>query len=591
MRQINTINLLVEILAPDQSIASTVEKQVILEAGQTHAETLLANVNNPALWQINSPALYTARLMIKQENLLIDEYTVDFGIRSIDFSAKRGFLLNGKQVLLKGANLHHDNGLLGAAAFERAEYRRVEIMKKNGFNSIRTSHNPPSEHFLKACDRLGVLVIDEAFDMWELPKRKNDYHQYFKKHWEFDLEAMMLRDRNHPCIIMWSFGNETQERSRPRGIEIAKMLGDKIRSIDSTRPNTQSVCDFWDNPGLIWDEHTPATFAVTDIAGYNYQPYNYEPDHEKYPERIMYGSESHAKDAFLYWEMVTKLPYVIGDYIWTGMDYMGEAGIGVSKYISGEPNIQHPQPWPWFNANCGDIDLTGNKKPQSYYRDVVWDESDLEILVHEPIPEGKKEFVDAWGWPREEPHWNWEGSEGDTLEVNVYSSLPLVKLYLNDRFIGEKEIDLKKGITAVFKVPYQPGELKATARGQDNREESKVLTTTGKVSNLNLSAERNTIQASHQEIVYVTLSATDQEKRLVPNASLPVEITLDGEGTLLAAGNGSPFIEGSIQDNDFNFHRGRGLIIIRSTGKAGNIALAVKSENGLNDQINIKAVE
>jgi beta-galactosidase len=340
---------------------------------------------------------------------------------------------------------------------------------------------------------------------------------------------------------------------------------------------------------MTWDEHTPATFAVTDIAGYNYKPLNYEPDHERFPERIMYASESHAKDAFLYWEKVMKFPWVIGDYVWTGMDYMGESGIGVSKYVAGEEGMVHPQPWPWYNAHCGDIDLIGNKKPQSYYRDVVWRESHLEILVHEPKPAGRSEITSQWGWPREEPHWNWSSAEGDSLDVNVYTSYPRVELYLNGKSVGKTLIDPSKGITAAFRVSYQPGELKAVARGRDGDPESKSLFTTGSVSRLHLAAGQTTLRASHQEIVFIHVTAIDHKNRLVPNAALPVRVAVKGQGTLLAAGNGSPYLEGSIQDNEFHLYRGQGLIILRSNGEPGNITLSASSENGFSDTINLMA--
>jgi beta-galactosidase len=222
---------------------------------------------------------------------------------------------------------------------------------------------------------------------------------------------------------------------------------------------------------------------------------------------------------------------------------------------------------------------------------VVWGESNLEILVHEPIPDGKREFIYPWGWPREEPHWNWEGAAGDSLDVNVYTSYPLVRLYLNGELLGEKEIDPRKGITAGFRVAYRPGELKAIATNRDGNQETRSLYTSGPTSGLVLKAEQTTIMASHQAIVFVNISAIDHENRPVPTAALPIRISVEGQGKLLAAGNGSPLLEGSIQDHEFNLFRGKGLIIIRSTGEPGNIRLSVRSEDGLSDQINMKAVE
>ena len=586
-----TVKLLTEIISPSGNIVSQIEKEITIQLHNSNKTKVKELIKYPELWDTETPNLYHARLKLLKKGKQIDEYNLDFGIRSIEFSAESGFRLNGKKVLLKGACLHHDNGLLGAAAFKDAEFRRVEIMKKNGFNSIRTSHNPPSKHFLDACDKIGMLVINEAFDQWELPKRKNDYSQHFKAHWEKDIEAMLYRDRNHPSIIMWSFGNEIQERARPRGIEIAKILGDKIRSIDSTRPSTQAVCHFWDNKDQNWDKHTPATFAVTEIAGYNYMPHKYESDHELYPDRIIYCSESLPKNIFTNWKKVKELPYVIGDFVWTGMDYIGEAGIGISKFVEKQENLWHPQPWPWFNAYCGDIDLIGNKKPQSYYRDVVWDESDLEILVRKPVPAGKREQTHLWGWPQEEPHWSWHGFEDDTLSVNIYSLQPLVKLYLNDELIGEKEINIEEGIVASFNVPYKPGELKAVGIEKDKDEKVKILRTSGEVKRIKLIADKERIKAGADELIFVDVSLVDKNSHFIPTAEVSMDVEVKGEGYLLAAGSSKPLIEGSFQDNEFRLFKGQGLIVVRSTGQTGKILITVRSENGLEEKVHLNVVE
>lgn len=255
--------------------------------------------------------------------------------------------------------MHHDNGFLGSVTIDRAEERRVELMKAYGFNAIRTSHNPPSKQFLDACDRLGVLVIDEAFDMWERPKNDMDYHRFFKEWWQRDIQSMVMRDRNHPSVIMWSIGNEINERADTSGLIITKLLSNEVRQLDPTRPITAAICSFWDHKGRPWSATAPA-FAVLDVGGYNYQFTEYEADHAKYTERIMTGTESVAKDAFDNWQQVEKNSWVIGDFIWTAMDYMGETGIGHSR-LNDDPDSSFAKPWPWFNAYCGDIDLIGFK--------------------------------------------------------------------------------------------------------------------------------------------------------------------------------------------------------------------------------------
>lgn len=591
-KQDENITVATTLIAPDNAQSDTEEEEITIPHNRNKDISFDINVSNPLLWDMDSPRLYLAKIQIFKGNEQIDEYTTKFGIRSIEFSAEKGFLLNGKNVLLKGGCLHHDNGLLGAASFKRAEYRKVELMKKNGFNSIRTSHNPVSKYFLDACDELGVLVIEEAFDQWEEAKTANDYHRFFDKNWEKDITAMVTRDRNHPSIIMWSMGNEIPERGRASGVKIAKMIGDKIRSLDATRPNTQAIFTFWEdsNKGLTWEKDTPAAFAVTDIAGYNYNSFNYESDHKKYPNRIMYSSESYPYNAYVNWRLTEKLPYVIGDFVWTGMDYIGEAGIGISKYVTEEVSLQHPQPWPWFNGYCGDIDLIGNKKPQGYFRDVVWDESKAEILVHEPIPAGKWEQVHRWGWPKEEASWTWPGEEGKTLNVNVYTKYSNVALFLNDKLIGKQSIDLDKGITASFKVNYKAGELKAVCSDLKGGKTVKVLKTAGQVESLKLVAENTIIENSTDEIAYVRVSALDKDGNIVPNCSMPLKIDISGPANIIGAGSSYPKIKGSLQDNKFFLYRGQGLVIIRSNGEKGDINLTIFDiDNQIVKSIHIKA--
>ncbi len=581
------LKLIANIIAPDKSIVKTIEQAVYLSSQETTKTTITSSIPKPVLWDLDTPKLYTIKLSVFRNDKLEDEYSVDFGIRSLEFSAKNGFLLNGKKILLKGACMHHDNGLLGAAAFKHAEYRKVAIMKKNGFNAIRTSHNAPSKYFLDACDKLGMLVIDEAFDMWKAEKRKNDYHNYFEKNWEKDLESMLLRDRNHPSIIMWSYGNEIPERSKPYGIQIAKNLVVKIKSLDTTRPTTSAINDYtWDNRDQNWELHSPYSFAIMDVAGYNYMPEKYESDHELYPERIMYCSESFPNKAFEYWKKVEKLPYVIGDFVWTGMDHIGEIGLGSSTITNKDIKPWEKQVWPWYINNSGDIDIIGDKKPQGKFRDVLWNESKIEILVHQPIPNGTAEKTSFWGWPLETSSWNWEGHEGKTLSVNVYSSLPIVRLYLNDKLIGEEKIDLEKGITATFKVPYKKGILKAVGIDKNNNNQFiKTLKTAGNFKQIDLKADNTTIKADRNELVYINVTALDAEKNIIPTASNQINIQVQGEAELIAAGNSKPTIEGSLKDATFNLHKGLGLIILRSNGKEGKITLKVTSENGISEKL------
>ncbi len=524
-------------------------------------------------WSPESPYLYKVEVTVFANGEAEDMTTSSFGVRTISFSAENGFMLNGKKMKLQGGCVHHDNGILGAAAIDRAEERRIELLKANGFNAVRSSHCPPSPAFLDACDRLGMLVIDEAFDMWEKPKNPDDYHKFFDEWWERDLSSMVLRDRNHPSVILWSIGNEIQERADSSGLAIIKKFRPVINQFDSTRLVTSAVCEFWDNPGKKWDATVP-TFASLDVGGYNYQWYQYESDHKQFPDRIMVGTESVPQHALENWRLVEKDNYVIGDFVWTAMDYLGESGIGHA--ICTNQKGEFSMPWPWFNAWCGDIDLIGDKKPQSYYRDVVWRRSKIEMAVHAPLPDSCKEQVSYWGWPEEQQSWTWPGNEGKKLSVNVYSHSPLVRLELNGKIIGEKQIP-DSSITAKFEVPYEAGELKAIAVENGKEVGSVILKTANAPKTILLKADRSTIQASRNDLSYVTVEVVDDKNNVVPNATVPVEFSISGAGELAAVGNANPSEMASFHQPKRNTFRGKCLVILRPKGDAGDITLEAKS--------------
>jgi beta-galactosidase len=559
------------------------------DPGGTTTFSASCEIDSPSLWDPEDPNLYTAEVVLLADGEVVDRYQQVFGIRSIAYSVEEGFLLNGKQILMQGACMHHDNGLLGAAAFKDAEYRRVRIMKEHGYNAIRTSHNPPSEYFLNACDELGMLVIDESFDQWLKPKRPNDYSNYFEEWHARDIQAMVYRDRNHPSVVMWSFGNEVQERADPEGIEIGKKLKTLIRELDDTRPVTQAVCFFWDNPGKTW-EYSAGAFSMLDIAGYNYQFMEYEPDHLLYPERLMYGSETFPMLAWENWELVKRLKFVLGDFVWTGMDYIGESGIGHTRLVgenTGSPSFL--KPWPWYISWCGDIDITGNQKPQSYYRDILWGESKLEIMVSRPVPEGMRSETSYWGWHDELPHWNWEGHEGKPIKVKVYTAYPEVRLELNGEVIGSSILDSLDRYVAEFTLPYAAGELKAIGIQEGAEAESLSMTTTGEASQLQLAPEMEEVPAEKNSLIFIPVSVLDEDGLVVPTDASELKITVLGPATLLAAGNADPELQGSFTDDVFRLFRGRALAILRSTGKPGNIVVEVKSRELKPDSLTLYA--
>lgn len=334
-------------------------------------------------WNPESPNLYTAQVTVAEQGNTLDRADETFGFRTITYSAEKGLLLNGKSILLNGGCLHHDNGILGTAAYDRAEFRKAELMKQAGFNAVRTSHNVPSEAFLHACDQVGLLVIDEAFDGWREAKNTYDYHTLFDEWWERDLKAMILRDRNHPSIFCWSIGNEVIERKKIEIVTTARKLAALCRKLDPTRPVTSALAA-WDSD---WEIYDPLAEAH-DIVGYNYMIHKAESDHLRAPSRVMVQTESFPNDAWRNFRTVKDHPYVIGDFVWTAMDYIGESGIGRWYYDGDLPGEHYHRPlYPWHASYCGDIDLTGQRKPISHYRSMLWNENGKEhlyIAVKEP---------------------------------------------------------------------------------------------------------------------------------------------------------------------------------------------------------------
>jgi beta-galactosidase len=421
-----------------------------------------------------------------------------------------------------------------------------------------------------------MLVIDEAFDHWEKPKNPQDYHRYFKEWHQTDLQAMIRRDRNHPSVIMWSIGNEVNERADTSGVRIGRKLAALVKELDSTRPVNAAICGFWDHPGLTWEDSEPA-FSYLDVGGYNYQWKEYEADHQKFPERIMLGSESFPMEAWENWEMVKKHAYVIGDFVWTGMDYLGETGIGHTIQDNEEPRFA--MTWPWYIAWCGDLDLAGNKKPQSYYRVVVWGNSDLEMAVHTPLPAGRSEIISKWGWPDEQQSWTWPGSENKTMDVNVYTSGDQVKLVLNDKTIGEKSLAPKDKLTAKFKVPYKPGELKVVALREGIQLGEKILRTAGEPAAIELVPDRVNLMPDPNDLSYISVEIRDSQGLLVPHANIPLQFEIQGPGEIIAAGNASPEDMASFRGETVKTFRGRALVIVRPVNGPGKILLKANGKN------------
>lgn len=579
-----TVSITTKIVnASGATVTSTALKQLI-GAKQLFEFNRDIIVNNPSLWSCESPSLYNAVTSIYSNGKLISIDTSNFGIRKISFDVENGFQLNGKTIKLKGGCFHNDNGPLGAKAYDRAEERKVELLKASGYNAIRCSHNPPSPAFLEACDRLGMLVIDETFDMWNYGKNPYDYHLYFKDWWKKDVEAMVCRDRNHPSVIMWSIGNEIPERGNAEGVATAKLLSEYIKSLDQTRAITSAV------NGLNADKDT--YFAQLDVAGYNYAAGGdhlvegiYALDHKRLPKRIMYGSESYPLEAFGSWMDVVDHPYVVGDFVWTAFDYIGEASIGWLGYF------QKQNFYPWNLAFCGDIDICGWKRPQSYYRDALWKEGQIALFVTPPVPSfvqnPNRESWSKWHWQDAVSNWNWEGYENKPLEVTIYSSCTQVELFLNGKSLGKKKTDRSTKFMAAWQVPYQQGVLKAVGYNANNIIiNSAILATANNAVNIQLSADRKNIKANNQDLCYVTVELLDAKGNRNPLAENQVKFEIDGPGTIVGVGNANPQSLESYQASQRKAWRGRCIVIVKAGKEAGEIKLKAIAE-GINTAASI----
>jgi beta-galactosidase len=648
------ITVRTELLDPKGKAAGEANADKEIASGKIIELMQEIEIARPSLWSIDEPRLYRAKITILKGGEIIDRQEASFGIRSIKINAENGLVINGKPVDLIGGCYHHDNGPLGAASIDRAEERKIEILKANGFNAIRTSHNPPSPALLDACDRLGMVVIDEIFDMWETPKKEQDYHLYFRDWWQRDVDSWIKRDRNHPSVIMWSIGNEIREAADTNGYRIAKNLASEVRKLDPSRAITEAMLG--GGPGgpsgrSRWDDFEDH-LKLLDVVGYNYAYSRYESDHEKYPERIMVGTETNPPFALENYELVEKLPYVIGYFVWTATDNIGEAGVGMPQLrditaINNQPqfgqpggpegmgqrrqrpsntpgppqagqggNMPGPPPdmpgmsganmpaataapgggffrretWPVYTNYQGDIDLIGNRKVPSFYQYVVWGKSNVEIFVHRPIPEGKREVTSRWGFPDELKSWNWEGHEGEKFQVHVYTRSQQVKLELNGKIVGEQDVENGKSITAFFEVPYEPGTLVAHCFDDGKETASQALKTTGKPAAIRLVADRTKIKADRNDLSYVRAEIIDKDGNIVPDAdNIMVNFKVKGNGKVEGVGSGDPRDMSSFQQPVKKSYEGICLAIIRPENIGGKIYLTATAEGLKEASVSITA--
>lgn len=577
-------------------------------------------LDNARLWTPETPNLYTCRVSFAD-----DEVTETFGVRKVAWGTD-GFLFNGKRYIIQGACIHHDNGLLGAVCDPDAVARKVRLLKENGYNAIRSAHNPCSKALLTECDRQGMLVMDEYIDHWYIHKTEHDYVDYFNDWWHQDLTDMVEKDYNHPCVVLYSTGNEVSETAQKRGIALTKEMTDFLHGLDDCRPVTCGVniffnflssigfgvysdekakkeaeraekakqrgekavkkkavgSQFFNNlAGLLGDEFmkrgatlhgcdvkTRDAFANMDIAGYNYGIYRYKHDLKKYPQRLILGSETFCNDAYKFRELAKQEPRLVGDFVWAGMDYLGEVMVGSWEYadyaetFDGGPG--------WVSAGSGRIDLTGKPLGEALYTRVALEADNGPYIAVCPVNHtGDRHSPSAWKMTNAMPSWSWTGCEERKANVEVYARAARVELVLNGHTVGSKT--LKNDCLARFSIPYESGTLEAVSYDAADHEIGRCkLQSAGGTTRLTLDAEEPTVKPGH--LCYIRLRYTDENGITKPLARGSIQVQVRG-GTLVGLGSACPFNKHSYLDSETDTYYGEALAIVRmGDGDAMTIA-------------------
>jgi beta-galactosidase len=624
--------LLTEIIGDDGKIIAGDKVPITLHTGGATMRRRMA-LKNPPLWNVDSPNLLFCRSSLfevsdEKETLLDCEENV-FGIRTLKLDAERGLRINGKTVKLRGACIHHDNGIIGAATFERAEERRVELLKAAGFNAIRSAHNPLSRAMLNACDRLGLLVMDETFDTWTVGKTSQDYSRHFDEWWERDIEAMVEKDYNHPCVALYSIGNEIPDTGNKSGAYMGRALAEKVRSLDSSRfiinciNGMMSMTGNEEASAILAQQQAAASnnaagdinttmasmgpmmkqmfssdlaagvteesYAAVDVAGYNYMDPRYEGDRTRYPNRVICGSETFPPDIASNWEQVEKLSHVIGDFTWTGWDYLGEVGLGKIVYNAAELGMLSGE-YPWIAAWCGDIDITGFRRPMSYYREIVWGlRKEPYVAVLKPEHYGQNPIPSPWAWSDSVSSWTWPGYEGKPVQVEVYSGAEEVTLFLNGKEIGRAPAGKARRFKAVFDTVYQSGRLEVAAYSDSKETGRFALATAGPELELSVKSDCEKLSSGSGALAYLTIALTDKAGIVNTAAQKKLTVTVEGAGVLQGLGSGNPITEESYTDAEHTTFEGRALAVIRPT-KAGKIRVTVSADGLADTDIHLEAV-
>jgi len=603
------------IVSPSGETAARVTSRVTVLPGEVAVSRNRAYVHNPAFWSVDSPELYRVDTELRDGGDVLQTRSTAFGIRTLQLDPIGGLRINGATVKLRGACIHHDNGIIGAATVPRAEERRVERLKAAGFNAIRSSHYPLSPAMLDACDRLGMLVLDEAFDMWAIGKTDFGPHSDFPEWWERDLAAMVAKDINHPSVIMYSIGNEVLEVATPMGGVWGRRLAEKVRALDPNRFVTNGVngmlsilpeilagqaaqsgeevnegkginaamADAGEMMNIIGaspavTERTAETFEVLDIAGMNYLEGRYELDRDLFPNRIILGTETFPARIDKLWSLVMANDHVIGDFTWTGWDYLGEVGIGATTYAEdGAELSDHMTGYPWIAAWCGDIDIIGDRRPASFYREIVFGlRAEPYIAVLRPQHHGKTALPRPWSWSDSVSSWSWDGFEGRPVVVEVYSDADEVELLVNGTVVGRAPAGAEARFRASFQTEFVPGSVEAVAYRDGVEVSRTALQSASGPERLLAATERAELSDGVRDLMFVEITVGDSDGiRRTVDREVAVEIA--GPGVLMALGSANPAPTQSYGASAHTTFDGRALAVVRPSGP-GEITVTVRSE-------------
>ena len=565
------VTLRATILDGDTPVA-TLEQAVSVKANEKTKVELTFDFPNAKLWDTENPNLYVMHTTILENGEEVDSDDTRFGVRTVTADMDNGLRLNGKTIKLRGGCIHHDHGVLGAAEYPAACRRKLTKLKNAGFNAVRIAHNPPSLALLEICDEIGMIVMDEAFDCWRRDKGGEfNYHVWFDDWWARDIAYMVLRDRNHPCVFSFSTGNEIPEAVQPEGGVWAKRLADEIRKYDTTHLVTCGAFQVEDdNPANV------DYYAAFDICGYNYMYYRYASDRDKYPNRIIWGSETQALRFYDSWKATLENNHVLGDFTWTAYDNLGEAGMGISKWErDGKVQGIGIAPYPWRACYQGDFDLCGYRRPQSYFREAIWKENTEPcIFTTHPTHYGEGFTGTGWHWYDVLDSWTFEDEYiGKPVKCEVYIVADEIAWFVNGREVGRS---VPEKAIATLDIPYERGELAVVAYKNGMECGNSYLHTVGAPAAILVEAETETLKADNRDLCYFDITIADQNGHRVPDVKSELYCSVAG-GTLLGIFSGDPANDDQYGSPICHAFEGRAVAIVR-TNTPGDVTVTVISQ-------------